>query len=131
MKILISSITILLAGILILYGCSKSNKEKQKGNLTINVAPEALPMSVEGILIYDVEEGSVGLDGISEVNFGELQTSKGSLLIEVWADVLRNSGARNNDHIKATLTSATNVGNPGGEPIFTYKITKIDRLKQP
>jgi len=97
----------------------------------MNINPNSLPIIVEGILTYDVEKGPVGPDGISEVNFGELQTSEGTLLIEIWADVLRSSEVRSGSRIRATLTSAKNFGNPGAEPVYTYKITTIEKIKKP
>jgi hypothetical protein len=131
MKKLLLLITVLIAGIFILFGCEKSNKNNQNGAKTMDINPNSLPVTVEGVLTYDVEKGPVGEDGISEVNFGELQTKNGPILIEVWADVLRKSKARRGDQIKATLTSATNFGNPGGKPMYTYKITEIEKIEKP
>jgi hypothetical protein len=51
-----------------------------------------VPATIVGELEISVEEGPVGTDDISEVNFGSLETPDGPILIEVWADVVRAAG---------------------------------------
>ena len=44
-----------------------------------------------------MEEGPVGDDELSEVTFGSITTDDGVVLIEVWADVVRDAGLGRGD----------------------------------
>lgn len=67
------------------------------GDDTAEPAPGAVPLTVEapttvtGVLDIAVEEGPVGGDGISEVNFGSVELEAGFVLVEVPADVVRSA----------------------------------------
>lgn len=47
------------------------------------------PTTLTGVLDISVEEGPVGGDGISEVNFGSVELEGGFVLVEVPAEVVR------------------------------------------
>lgn len=47
------------------------------------------PTTVTGVLDISVEEGPVGGDGISEVNFGSVELDDGFVLVQVPAEVVR------------------------------------------
>ena len=47
------------------------------------------PTTLTGVLDISVEEGPVGGDGISEVNFGSVEVDGGFVLVEVPAEVVR------------------------------------------
>jgi hypothetical protein len=49
------------------------------------------PTTIVGILDVSVEEGEVGLDDISDVNFGSVELDDGYVLVEIAGDVLRAS----------------------------------------
>ena len=51
-----------------------------------------LPAQLTGRLEISVEEGPVGDDDLSEINFGSIEIDAGFVLIEIAADVVRRSG---------------------------------------
>ncbi len=50
------------------------------------------PTVVVGELEISVEEGPVGVDDLSEINFGSVNTDEGVVLVAVTAEVARTSG---------------------------------------
>ena len=52
----------------------------------------SFPYQAEGRLEISVEEGEVGPDGLSAINFGALVTAEGTYLVSVDADLLRAAG---------------------------------------
>ena len=51
-----------------------------------------VPATVVGVLEISIEEGPVGDDDLSEVNFGSVTTDDGVVAVEVWADTVRAAG---------------------------------------
>jgi hypothetical protein len=60
------------------------------------------PTTIVGVLDVSVEEGEVGLDDISDVNFGSVELDDGHVLVEIPGDVLRSSNID-----RATLLTAS------------------------
>jgi hypothetical protein len=52
----------------------------------------AWPQVLEGVVEVAVEEGDVGDDGLSEINFGSVDTDAGTYLIAIPGSVLRAAG---------------------------------------
>ena len=80
----------LMAALVVLVSCGGgevATPNRGTRPLTIEV-----PATIVGTLDISVEEGPVGDDDLSEVNFGSVATPEGPVLIEVWADVVRASG---------------------------------------
>lgn len=50
------------------------------------------PTTIVGLLEVSVEEGPVGADDISEINFGTLDVEGGFVLVEIPGDVVRAAG---------------------------------------
>lgn len=50
------------------------------------------PTTIVGLLEVTVEEGPVGDDDISEINFGNVEVEGGYVLVEIPGDVLRAAG---------------------------------------
>lgn len=78
--------------------------------------------------MISVETGDVGDDEISSVNFGELKTNAGILLIEVADGVVRNAKLSRDDlyadkDVKVTIGGTTDYS--GAQGPLTYLITNI------
>jgi hypothetical protein len=79
---------LLIASVLALAACACATEDEPSRSL-ISVAT---PATVAGQLEVSVEEGPVGDDDLSEINFGSIATDDGVVLIAVPADVARSSG---------------------------------------
>ena len=73
----------------VLAACSSaSGTEAGQGRQPLVVET---PTTIVGVLDVSVEEGEVGLDDISDVNFGSVELDDGYVLVEIAGDVLRAS----------------------------------------
>ena len=91
----------------------------------------AWPCQVDGKLDISVEVGDVGDDDISSINFGELDTDDGMLLIEVNDHVIRDARLTRNDlyvskMVRVSIDGSTDYGVAQGTPP-TYMIVKIEQ----
>ncbi len=77
------------AAVLLVGACGGDDEPVNRGTVPVTVD---VPTTIVGVLDISVEEGPVGADDISEVNFGSVETDTGPVLVEVWADVVRASG---------------------------------------
>lgn len=69
------------------------------------------PATVVGVLDVSVEEGDVGPDEISDVNFGSVELDDGYVLVEIPGDVLRTSDVER-DQIFATTRFEVSLAGP-------------------
>ena len=95
-----------LLGLLGLLGCGSD------GSVTGD-QPELVetPATVVGVLDVSVEEGDVGPDEISDVNFGSVQLDDGYVLVEIPGDVLRASDVER-DMIAAAARFEVSLAGP-------------------
>jgi hypothetical protein len=96
----------------------------------VNDLPEGttFPHVVTGALEISVEEGPVGEDDISEINFGELTVEGTTLLVSVSGDVVREGGRQRSDlfsesNYRVTLAGIDPLSAKYGAT--TYQISKI------
>jgi hypothetical protein len=61
------------------------------------------PQVLEGVVEVAVEEGDVGDDGFSEINFGSVDADTGTYLIAIPGDVLRAAGISGGDDTRPTV----------------------------
>lgn len=88
------------------------------------------PATITGVLDVSVEEGPVGADDISEVNFGSVELDDGFVLIEIWADVVRASGV-SRDELVGGGTFSVRLDGPGrffDDRAPTYLVAEIEFL---
>jgi len=79
-----------IAALVLLAACGGSGSgASNRGTVPLSIE---VPATIVGELEISVEEGPVGDDDLSEVNFGSVETPEGPVLIEVWADVVRSAG---------------------------------------
>lgn len=79
-----------VAGLVLLAACGGTGSgSSNRGTVPLSIE---VPATIVGELEISVEEGPVGDDDLSEVNFGSVETRDGLVLIEVWADVVRTAG---------------------------------------
>ncbi|MFW2334608.1 hypothetical protein [Ilumatobacter sp.] len=79
---------LLFASIVAVVTCAcAAGDESSRTPITIDT-----PATVTGALDVSVEEGPVGDDDLSEINFGSVTTGEGVVLVAVPADVARASG---------------------------------------
>ncbi len=64
------------------------------------------PATVTGRLEITVEEGPVGSDELSEINFGSISTDEGQVLIELEAEIVRAAGLTRDDLLAGPRVSA-------------------------
>ena len=80
----------LVSALLVLAtACGGGGGVADRGRVPVEVE---LPAVLTGRLEISVEEGPVGDDDLSEVNFGSVEIDTGFVLIEITADVVRQSG---------------------------------------
>lgn len=82
---------------LTLAGCGGSDGGPAGGSRGTAPVEIEVPATIIGELEISVEEGPVGDDDLSEVNFGSIETDAGPVLVEVWADVVRAGGLTRED----------------------------------
>ena len=86
------------------------------------------PITIEGTLELDIEEGEVGEDGISEYNFGALIMKDGILLVFAHGSVIRSSNFARGDYVEAKVTLSGSDEIDADDEIATYQISKIETL---
>ena len=69
--------------------CSSGAGESDGVDQLLRVDP---PITITGALDVSVEEGPVGADDISQINFGSVATDNGVVLVDIPADVVRAAG---------------------------------------
>ncbi len=80
----------IVAALLVLAACGGSGAATpDRGTPFLQVE---MPATIVGELEITVEEGPVGDDDLSELNFGAVDTSDGLVLVEVPAEVVRAAG---------------------------------------
>ena len=87
-----------------------------------------LPTALTGRLEISVEEGPVGDDDLSEVNFGSIEVEAGFVLIEIAADVARESGLTR-EQLVAGGSYRVHLGEPSefSDPLTpSYVVTSIE-----
>ena len=90
------------------------------------------PHVVTGVLEISVEEGPVGEDDISEINFGELTVEGTTLLVSLAGDVVRESGRQRSDLFGGTNYRVTLAGIDPLSATFgatTYQVSKIQSIE--
>lgn len=74
--------------------------------------------------------GAAGADGLSEVNFGSIETPTGILFVEVLASAAREVGLDRDGFLEVRAVRATISGpSPYGNPSYpTYRVDEIEVL---
>lgn len=89
LRVSVAAAVVSVVAVMSVAACSAGADDSSGPREPLIVEP---PVTIIGTLDVSVEEGPVGADEISEVNFGSVETDDGYVLIEVWADVVRSSG---------------------------------------
>jgi len=116
----------LVLGAVLFVACGGGDR----GKIAALPAGAEYPLAVEGVLVISVEEGPVGDDDLSEINFGTLESDSGTYLIEIDAATVREAGLTRDDlyaghRVRATLTGESAHG---GISPRTYRIGALERV---
>ena len=79
----------LVALSLVMAACGDGDDRDSLGEEPLRVS---VPATLTGALDVSVEEGPVGEDDVSEVNFGSIELDDGFVLIEIGAATVRAAG---------------------------------------
>ena len=88
------------------------------------------PHVVVGALEVSVEEGPVGEDDISEINFGGLSVDGNTFMVSLAGDVVREAGIERNDLFggatyRVTLSGIDQLS--GSIGVIYYQVSKIEQ----
>ena len=121
-----TSSCLLVTGLLVLMGCGGS-----QGGLDGLPEGTSFPHVVTGTLEITVEEGPVGEDDISELNFGELAVDGTTLLVSISGDVVRDSELEREELMSGAVCRITIAGREsviGAVGVTSYSISRIEPM---
>ncbi len=106
--------------------CGSGGDGDDRGRVPLEVE---LPTELTGRLEISVEEGPVGDDDLSEINFGSIEVDDGFVLIEIAADVVRQSGLTRDELVAGgSYRVHLDQRSEFTEPLATsYVVTSIER----
>ena len=93
-------------------------------------AGTAWPQVLEGPVEVSVEEGDVADDGLSDVNFGSVETDTGPYMIAIPGSVARAAGLSRDAMVaggrfRVTLSGLYEYADP---QMPTYEVSRLERL---
>jgi len=128
-KLPVRQLVLSLIAFLVVLGIYFGQKNSRESMIESFPDDTTWPQTLEGTLEISVEEGEVGLDGLSAINFGTLHGSGMYLSIEVSATALRESGFSRADTNRRSRVQATLSG-PGQFSTPEYPSYRISALRR-